>query len=484
VRAQQPHPWPTASTATAASTTPQAPDARQLGPVVDLAVALAGGLAAATVGEDATLLELALDWEGGPSLVLAPAGTLVTAAERLEATAVQLSLFRSSASAMRKDTVVMFIADMSLAMRVAVVLSSSGLGTKDMLILYRTFTAPKFPVRSIGKRLCITWTLCLATPAMLAMVSAAAEFAAALLTKSVGPVTFTTRLPVTQICGAPGRWTFGMLGLKALTTTLAAPAPAALAPAALALPAVLALPAMLTLPAAPTFVAAVAFPTATVLAARPGVELATGGPVVVAASVAVPLPVVVGQTGWEWLMQSEVSLPRPSHGFPPCSSLCLARTRALVPLPQLTEHICQSLHCCHWQSMAHGCVLQGSCAFASSEHGGPPYCASFTLSRVRVRTPPPQVWLQSVQLLQEPHSQATGQGFVLQGCVSRGLSRHVLPPWFDCVRTLRSRKEVPLPQVCEQVDQRPQSDQTQSTGQSLVLQLSLASGAPSQGLPP
>ena len=86
----------------------------------------------------------------------------------------------------------------------------------------------------------------------------------------------------------------------------------------------------------------------------------------------------------------------------------------------------------------------------------------------RVCVPLPQLWVHGVQSLNADATQSTGHGCSLHGCVSFKAG-HATPPCAACVVIVRCRILKPPPHDWLHVELAPQSDTTQSTGQSCVL---------------
>ena len=83
--------------------------------------------------------------------------------------------------------------------------------------------------------------------------------------------------------------------------------------------------------------------------------------------------------------------------------------------------------------------------------------------------PSPHVFVQEPQALHSDNSQSTGQEMTLQLADSVNAA-HATPPKAAATSTERRRSLVPLPQVLEQASHAPQAETTQSIGQATVLQ--------------
>ena len=153
------------------------------------------------------------------------------------------------------------------------------------------------------------------------------------------------------------------------------------------------------------------------------------------------------------------------HAAPPWSGgVVTFLDRVCVPLPQLWVHGDQSLKTDTTQSTGHGCSLHGFVSFKAG-HATPPLAAAVVITRCRILEPPPHDWLHVELAPQSETTQSTGQSCSLQSrlCCSTG---HALPPLVAFSCTLRNRVCVPPPQLWVHVVQAENSDTSQSWTQA------------------
>jgi hypothetical protein len=91
------------------------------------------------------------------------------------------------------------------------------------------------------------------------------------------------------------------------------------------------------------------------------------------------------------------------------------------------------------------------------------------MERVLDWVPVPQDWEQLEKVDQAESLQAMGQNWVLHWAVSVRPGQ-ALPPWAAARVTVRVRCLEPVPQVLEQLENAPQAETRQSTGQAWALQ--------------
>lgn len=162
---------------------------------------------------------------------------------------------------------------------------------------------------------------------------------------------------------------------------------------------------------------------------------------------------------------TSVRLP---HCTPPCwAAVSTLRLRVLVPVAHVTVHGEYAPQADTTQSTGQGCSLQDR-AWSSAGHAAPPWAGDVVTLLDRVCVPLPQLWVHGVQSLNADTTQSTGHGCSLHGCVSFKAG-HATPPCAACVVIVRCRILEPPPHDWLHVELAPQSDTTQSTGQSCVL---------------
>mmetsp|Transcript_93013 Transcript_93013/g.259143 ORF Transcript_93013/g.259143 Transcript_93013/m.259143 type:complete len:312 (+) Transcript_93013:2183-3118(+) len=182
--------------------------------------------------------------------------------------------------------------------------------------------------------------------------------------------------------------------------------------------------------------------------------------------------------------QLESSFVEPLHGFPPCWAVITERVRVLTPPPQVFVQIDHLPQSSNEQSSGHGSSLHASVAVILPSHSAPPYAASTRFWREWVRSPPPQDFEHRDHSPQLFHWQATGQGSALHEVLSLPWPSQAFPPEAAVAATSRLLVIMPLPQVRVHFDQLAQSPHAQSTGHPWGLQSFLSSSGPLQLLPP
>mmetsp|Transcript_99934 Transcript_99934/g.223129 ORF Transcript_99934/g.223129 Transcript_99934/m.223129 type:complete len:222 (+) Transcript_99934:2299-2964(+) len=160
------------------------------------------------------------------------------------------------------------------------------------------------------------------------------------------------------------------------------------------------------------------------------------------------------------------------------------RVLFFVPAPQVDEHAAQSPQEVRIQSTGQPWVLQSVLSLVLPSHGSPPNAASVAMLRVRVLKPVPHVFVQPPHTPQLPHTQFTGQWFVLQDSLTCALPVVAFPPCAASIAFPRCLMRVPPPHVRVQEPHAPQSSHAQSTGQGTGLQDWLFSVSPVHACPP
>jgi hypothetical protein len=186
-------------------------------------------------------------------------------------------------------------------------------------------------------------------------------------------------------------------------------------------------------------------------------------------------------TGQGWVLQGCVSV-RIGQGAPPLAAgVITVLVLVITPPPQVAVHALHALQALTTQSTGQGWVLQG-CVSVRIGQGAPPNMAGVITVLVLVITPPPQVAVHALHALHALTTQSTGQGWVLQGCVSVRIGQGA-PPLAAGVITVLVLVRMPPPQDAVQSLHRLQSLTTQSTGQGCSLQ-GIVSESIGQGVPP
>ena len=144
------------------------------------------------------------------------------------------------------------------------------------------------------------------------------------------------------------------------------------------------------------------------------------------------------------------------------------RSRVLVPVPQVLEHVVHSVHSDTEQCTGHGPMWHSWVSMRGS-HFLPFQRGCTSIMRVLVCVPAaPQVLVHCVHSDQAVSLQSSGQCFWLQAVV-RAVEAHAAPPKAGGVVTWRVSTLMPPPQVAEQEPGVQFGFTTQSCGQSCML---------------
>mmetsp|Transcript_15234 Transcript_15234/g.46902 ORF Transcript_15234/g.46902 Transcript_15234/m.46902 type:complete len:357 (-) Transcript_15234:230-1300(-) len=192
--------------------------------------------------------------------------------------------------------------------------------------------------------------------------------------------------------------------------------------------------------------------------------------------------------------QLDTSRATPSAGLPqPSPAGMLVLLRACRPPPQLREQGVQGPQPAHWPSLhfssSQDCVPHGStCSVSEGAHGAPPARAPRSGSRRRVLSPPPHVAGQGDQSCQSAQVQSAfpQEGRSSQAATSARASSQASPPPRGRLSTSRLRERTPEPQLLEQGSKEDQAPTTQPewASQGCVLQGSVFMRLSGQLLPP
>ncbi len=157
-----------------------------------------------------------------------------------------------------------------------------------------------------------------------------------------------------------------------------------------------------------------------------------------------------------------------SHEPPHDSADCLTRERERVPLPHVTEHAENAVHCPSTQLTAQHEPPHGSDSDRSVGHELPPHAATTVMARVRVCVPPPHCCEHALHWPQVPTWQCCGQQPVLHDCESATCDVEHVPP-HDSGVIERERDCEPPPHGAEQPPHADQPPITQLDAQQPVL---------------
>jgi len=153
----------------------------------------------------------------------------------------------------------------------------------------------------------------------------------------------------------------------------------------------------------------------------------------------------------------------------------------MTPAPHDTEQSLQVSHSPMTASTGHLSVLHAPTSVPVAQPL-PPNADAMSMPRVRVRLPPPQLWLQAPQLAQAPITQSIGHSVVLQVPLAESGGQRA-PPKLAGIISKRMRVRVPPPHVALHVLHEPHDVASQSTGHGAVLHAAMLFTLP-HGLPP